>query len=552
MNGTYLGAYEMMPLFKPLNNRVIVLICFVDVTYAAPTACMLLYLVLGMSAHIPLDIMWQAILGVTDQHIRGNLDEEAYAMCCADMKIQLSNHLLSAAGRVKYTVSGEVAAVAGGAAVTTEGGGAVATADAGRQHQDIVVPGAETGHIEEGAEYRFFLHRHWPLYDAMFHSPYIASKLSVWHPQGTARLQEMLAKMGIPLQQCKQSFQFMEPSLKTHFRHEISSGTIADLYGLTDPDVVYRSFYRFNSFKNPIAAADVVLAATALLEMYGVEQHVLGAVSSASAGGESASASSSVSSVVAPSAVLNKISSIDAFNDSYDCLSMRSDDLLRKGIQSALDLQRTLVKKVSVLLDGRDSILRFNRLYYTYLRVVSPTGGGGGGGGPITVATSSTPGGAAPSGGGGGSSGSEHVNAVEHSFGRPMVLQRLGQFIMDIKRNLAKKDGGWTGSALLPLILLAEKSGGESFLVVGISPLQSAAASGGVAITEEQHRRLLPLTNFRQFFKQAAKEIHASYRSNSFDTNVIEIDKNDVQDFLGTLDFLLKQATRSSSATAVH
>ncbi len=31
----------------------------------------------------------------------------------------------------------------------------------------------------------------------------------------------------------------------------------------------------------------------------------------------------------------------------------------------------------------------------------------------------------------------------------------------------------------------------------------------------------------------------------AFDTNVIEIDKDDVQDFLGTLDFLLKQATKN-------
>jgi hypothetical protein len=82
------------------------------------------------------------------------------------------------------------------------------------------------------------------------------------------------------------------------------------------------------------------------------------------------------------------------------------------------------------------------------------------------------------------------------------------------QRNLAKRDGGWTGSSLLPLIILAEKSGGNSYLVVGVSPLQSAASAGGVAITEEQQMRLLPLTNFRQFFKQAAKEINATYRSN--------------------------------------
>ena len=30
--------------------------------------------------------------------------------------------------------------------------------------------------------------RHWSLYDAMAHSPYVAAKLSVWNQQGTARL----------------------------------------------------------------------------------------------------------------------------------------------------------------------------------------------------------------------------------------------------------------------------------------------------------------------------------------------------------------------------
>lgn len=53
----------------------------------------------------------------------------------------------------------------------------------------MLVPGSENGHVEEAAEYRFFLYRHWSLYDAMFHSPYVASKLSVWNHQGTAKLQ---------------------------------------------------------------------------------------------------------------------------------------------------------------------------------------------------------------------------------------------------------------------------------------------------------------------------------------------------------------------------
>ena len=49
---------------------------------------------------------------------------------------------------------------------------------------------------------------------------------------------------------------------------------------------------------------------------------------------------------VAPTTVVsnnnssNKVTSIDAFYDAYYCLGMRSDPLMQKGIQAALDLQR--------------------------------------------------------------------------------------------------------------------------------------------------------------------------------------------------------------------
>ena len=59
-------------------------------------------------------------------------------------------------------------------------------ADAGDM---MLVPGSENGHVEEAAEYRFFLYRHWSLYDAMYHSPYVAAKLNVWTHQGTNKLQ---------------------------------------------------------------------------------------------------------------------------------------------------------------------------------------------------------------------------------------------------------------------------------------------------------------------------------------------------------------------------
>ena len=111
------------------------------------------------------------------------------------------------------------------------------------------------------------LYRHWSLFDAMYYSPYIASKLSMWQSNGVGKLQELLAKVGMPLQQCRQSYNFMNPALRSHFRAEITKESTKKDYGLDQPDVMYRSFYRFNSFRNPVAACDVVLAASALVEL---------------------------------------------------------------------------------------------------------------------------------------------------------------------------------------------------------------------------------------------------------------------------------------------
>jgi cell division control protein 45 len=48
-------------------------------------------------------------------------------------------------------------------------------------------------------ELRFTLFRHWNLYDAMFHSSYVAAKLGIWKERGRKRLTGLLAKMGYVL-----------------------------------------------------------------------------------------------------------------------------------------------------------------------------------------------------------------------------------------------------------------------------------------------------------------------------------------------------------------
>jgi hypothetical protein len=159
------------------------------------------------------------------------------------------------------------------------------------------------------------------------------------------------------------------------------------------------------------------------------------------------------------------------------------------------------------MLDGQDTIHRYHRIYYAYLKNNFHHGNAS-----LPTATTTSLHSTANVN---SSSSSLHSQSkeLELIFGRPMVLAKLGQFIMEVKRNLPRKEGGWTGSNLLPLILLSERYDGR-YLIMGISPLTSLSSSedtsGGTTfntLSEEQKEKLAPLINFRQFFKLAAKDM---------------------------------------------
>lgn len=510
----------------------------IAVTYTSPTALMLLPYVkarIGAHGHMPLDITWQAILGITDQFLKGRLPEDQYEACCHHLKMELGEHLVSAADRVSYSVQADNVTgsinssngsnnnntvVAGIVAAVTAGGNNtnnssnIGSVMAPIANNNIAIAGAQAGHIQETAEYRFFLHRHWSLYEAMFHSSYIAARFPVWNSRGTTKLQELLAEMGVPLLQCKQHFSFMAPEARQHFRHQMKDAVIQEKYKLLEPECTYKSFARYTSYKNPIAAEDIVQAATSLLELY-AKQKVF-AISNED-GRETLTMSLIGGMENLPPhmiSVAGEVANKDTFVDAYALLGTRNDPLVRKGIQLALDIQRAMVKKASAMLDGQDSIHRYHRIYYAYIRnnlaqhpsvtnmhsTTSATTA-------LTTTSTTMP----------GATASTAVMEMEQElvseliFGRPTVLAKLGQFIMEVRRNQSKKEGGWTGSSLLPLILLSERQDG-SYLVMGVSPF--ATTSGERNISEEHLQRLRPLTNFRQFFKLAAKDMHIKYRFN--------------------------------------
>lgn len=75
------------------------------------------------------------------------------------------------------------------------------------------------------------------------------------------------------------------------------------------------------------------------------------------------------------------------------------------------------------MLDGNSSIHRCHRLYYAYLSRTSSSWGPGSMG--VSGVSTNMRGNAVVSG--------DAAAIVEHTFGRPHVLSKLGQYIMDIK-----------------------------------------------------------------------------------------------------------------------
>lgn len=86
--------------------------------------------------------------------------------------------------------------------------------------------------IRLSPEPKFLLIRHWSLYDSMLHSPYLFARLKTWSETGLKRLHKLLAKMGVSLVQCKQSYTHMDMMLKRELRKKLLK--YASLYNLDD------------------------------------------------------------------------------------------------------------------------------------------------------------------------------------------------------------------------------------------------------------------------------------------------------------------------------
>jgi len=117
--------------------------------------------------------------------------------------------------------------------------------------------------------------RHWSAYDALAHAPRVAIPLGTWSEAGRRRLEELLARMGLPLASARAG---ACTGAGARVAARLPSALAVHGGGYRIPALSFRSF-RLAWDGDRLAAADVAAAAGALLEAAG------GSVSSGSGGG---------------------------------------------------------------------------------------------------------------------------------------------------------------------------------------------------------------------------------------------------------------------------
>jgi cell division control protein 45 len=132
--------------------------------------------------------------------------------------------------------------------------------------------------IRLSPEPRFLLVRHWSLYDSMVHSPYLFARMKTWNDSGIKRLHKFLAKMGVSLVECRQTYANMDVKLKRNLRAKLLQYAplfnLDELVPTLETDANDRGgakdgwgFVRSWGWKATLSAQDVCIIVGALLEV---------------------------------------------------------------------------------------------------------------------------------------------------------------------------------------------------------------------------------------------------------------------------------------------
>ncbi|TNN66843.1 Cell division control protein 45 [Liparis tanakae] len=171
------------------------------------------------------DMLWWAVIGLTDQWVHDKITHMKYVTDIATMQRHVSRHNH-------------------------------------RNEDEENSLSIDCMRISFEYDLRLTLYQHWSLYESICNSVYTSCNFKLWTLNGQKKLQEFLADMGLPLKQVRQKFHSMDMSIKENLRDVIEESS--NKYGMKD--IRIQTFGVHFGFKNRFLASDMVHATTALLE----------------------------------------------------------------------------------------------------------------------------------------------------------------------------------------------------------------------------------------------------------------------------------------------
>ncbi|XP_037113854.1 cell division control protein 45 homolog [Syngnathus acus] len=181
------------------------------------------------------DMLWWAVIGLTDQWVHDKITHMKYVTDIAAMQRHVSRHNH-------------------------------------RNEDEENSLSIDCMRISFEYDLRLSLYQHWSLYESIRNSCYTSCHFKLWTLHGQKKLQEFLADMGLPLKQVRQKFTSMDMSIKENLREVIEESS--NKYGMKDMRI--QTFGVHFGFKNRFLAADMVHATAALLESTEKEQNASG------------------------------------------------------------------------------------------------------------------------------------------------------------------------------------------------------------------------------------------------------------------------------------
>jgi cell division control protein 45 len=195
-------------------------------TFTGPSSALVLFELSRLLSKDSIEGLWWGIVGMTDQWISKKILNSQYTDNV--WKFSLHDHSMRLQARQEHS-NHEVLRV--------------------EFNDDMYLP----------------LYRHWTIQEALLHSLPITSSIKVWTNQGSKKIKELIALMGLPLSQSNEQYHYMEQKYKDDFMKLLDEK--APAFGIKNLKMVSFSAQRGYGYK--YTATDVAVAVNAILELSG-------------------------------------------------------------------------------------------------------------------------------------------------------------------------------------------------------------------------------------------------------------------------------------------